>query len=220
MGKIKIILVDDHNVVREGISNSFQKEDNFIVIGEADTGRAAIELVSSSTPDIVIMDISMPDLNGVDATKQILSINPKIKVIALSMYSDKAYVMGMLNAGVSGYLIKSCSFKELLLAVDTVLLGEMYLCAKVTPIVVENSLGSSRNKNIKKSAPKLSQREREVLQLLSEGQNTNTIAKKLNISPKTVSAHLANIKTKLNIHNIAALTKFAISKGITTVDFT
>jgi NarL family two-component system response regulator LiaR len=208
MGKIKIILVDDHNVVREGISNSFQKEDNFIVIGEADTGRAAIELVSLVTPDIVIMDISMPDLNGIDATKQILSINSNIKVIALSMYSDKAYVTGMLNAGVSGYLIKSCSFKELLLAINTVLSGKIYLCEKVTPTVV------------KKSDPKLSPREREVLQLLSEGQKTNTIAEKLNISPKTVSTHIANIKTKLNSHSIAALTKFAISQGITTIEFT
>lgn len=220
MEKIKIILVDDHNVVREGISNSFQKNDNFIVIGEADTGRAAIELVSLSNPDIVIMDISMPDLNGIDATKRILSINSSIKVIALSMYSDKAYVMGMLNAGVSGYLIKSCSFKELLLAVDTVLSGEKYLCTKVTPIVVENSLGFFRNQNKKKSESKLSRREREVLQLLSEGQNTNQIAEKLIISPKTVSAHIANIKDKLNIHSTASLTKFAISQGITNVDFT
>ncbi len=219
MGKIKIVLVDDHTVVREGISNSFQKQDDFIIIGEADTGREAIKLVSMNTPDVVIMDISMPDLNGIDATKQILSINPHIKIIALSMYSDKAYVMGMLKAGVSGYLLKTCSFKELLYAIKTVLSGDMFLCEKVTPVVVNSSLESTRNKNKDKTGAKLSQREREVLQLLSEGQNTNTIAEKLNISPKTVSAHIANIKTKLNLYSIAALTKFAISKGITSVDF-
>ncbi|MCP4161086.1 MAG: response regulator transcription factor, partial [Deltaproteobacteria bacterium] len=206
MGKIKIVLVDDHTVVREGISNSFQKQDDFIIIGEADTGREAIKLVSMNTPDVVIMDISMPDLNGIDATKQILSINPHIKIIALSMYSDKAYVMGMLKAGVSGYLLKTCSFKELLYAIKTVLSGDMFLCEKVTPVVVNSSLESTRNKNKDKTGAKLSQREREVLQLLSEGQNTNTIAEKLNISPKTVSAHIANIKTKLNLYSIAALT--------------
>ncbi len=220
MEKIKIILVDDHNIVREGISQSFKGEDNFIVIGEAKTGRGAIELILSNAPDIVIMDISMPDLNGIEATKQILSINSNIKVIALSMYSEKAYVMGMINAGVSAYLMKSCSFKELLLAVETVQSGEMYLCTKVTPIVIKNSLNNFRNQTEKHSIYNLSQREREVLQLISEGHSANTMAEQLNISPKTVNTHTTNIKTKLKIYNIAALTKFAISKGITSLEFT
>lgn len=217
--KIKIILVDDHNLVREGLRRSFQKEKNFIVAGEAETGRDAIELVRLKKPDIIIMDISMPDLNGIDATKQILSVHSNIKVIALSMHSEKPYVMGMINAGISGYLLKSCSFKELLHAIETVLSGEMYLCSKVTPIVVENSLEPSRKQNNKEPDFILSLREREVLQLLSEGMNTNAIAKLLCISPKTVSVHIANIKNKTNIYSIAKLTKYAISQGITAVEF-
>ena len=221
MQKTKILLVDDHRILREGLRHSLLKEENVVVIGEADTGIAALHFVSEQPPDVIIMDISMPDLNGIEATRQILSMDANIKVIALSMYSDNAYVMGMLNAGASAYLLKSCSSKELLQAIHTVQSGGMYLCEKVTPIVIKNSIKYSQNQDEKKSVfNTLTQRERQVLQLLSEGNKTQTIAQKLFISPKTVNAHTTSIKSKLNIRNIAELTKLAIAEGLTHLEFT
>jgi len=216
MEKIKIILVDDHTIVRQGISQALQLEKNFEVIGEADSGRFAVQLILKYCPDIVIMDVSMPDLNGIETTKQILAGNSNIKVIALSMHSAKVYVMGMLNAGASAYLLKTCSFKELGHAINIVLSGKTYLCPDVTHLVINNSLDSIRGQ---KSSPLylLSPREREVLQLIAEGYPNKGIAEKLNISKKTVDAHRASLKKKLDIHSTAELTKFSIAEGITSI---
>jgi len=217
MKEIKIILVDDHTMVRQGICQSFQMEKNFKVVGETDSGRSAVNLVSKYCPDIVIMDVSMPDLNGIETTKQILADNSNVKVIALSVHSEKVYVMGMLNAGASGYLLKSCSFKELYKAISIVLSGKMYLCTDVTHLVIKSSLESVHNQS-PSALSVLSRGEREVLQLISEGHKNNVIAEKLNIGLKTVETHRLNQKKKLDIHSVAGLTKFAISEGITSYD--
>ena len=138
--KIKIIIADDHTILRHGICQAFDMEKDFTVIGQADSGRSAVSLALEHCPDIVLMDVSMPDLNGIEATKQILKNNPNVKVIALSMYSEKIYVMGMLDAGASGYLLKSCSFKKLLNCIHTVLSGELYFCPEVPALLVEKLL--------------------------------------------------------------------------------
>ncbi|MBC2705976.1 response regulator transcription factor [Desulfobacula sp.] len=214
--KIKIIIADDHTILRHGICQAFDMEKDFTVIGQADSGRLAVSLALEHCPDIVLMDVSMPDLNGIEATKQILANNSNVKVIALSMYSDKIYVMGMLNAGASGYLLKSCSFKELVNCIHTVLSGELCFCPEVTGHLNTNREGLFVADNKASVFSLLSNREREVLQLIAEGHKTKKIAQKLGINTKTVETHRTNLKNKLNIHSIARLTKLAITEGITS----
>ena len=216
--KIKIIIVDDHTIVRHGICQSFSMEDNFEVIAEADSGRSAVSLALWHCPDIVIMDVSMPDLNGIETTKIILANNSNIKVVALTMHAEKVYVMGMLNAGASGYVLKSSSFKELLKCINIVLSGEMFFCQEVSLLIAGKN--DRPVKDIRVSVfSLLSRKEREVLQLIAEGHKSNEIAKKLYISVRTVDVHRVNLKKKLNINNVAELTKFAISEGITSPNF-
>ena len=216
--KIKIIIVDDHMIVRHGLCQSFSMEDNFEVIAEADSGRSAVSLALWLCPDIVIMDVSMPDLNGIETTKIILANNSNIKVVALTMHAEKVYVMGMLNAGASGYVLKSSSFKELLKCIKTVLSGEIFFCQEVSRLIAGKN--DRPVKDIRVSVfSLLSRKEREVLQLIAEGHKSNEIAKKLYISVRTVDVHRINLKKKLNINNVAELTKFAISEGITSPFF-
>ena len=215
MKKTKIIIADDHNILQHGLDKSLETEKGFEVVAKANSGLAAIELVNRHLPDLVIMDVSMPHLNGIEATKQILNKNPEIKVIALSMHMEKIYVSGMLKAGASGYILKSCSFKELLTCIKTVLSGKYFFCKEVESIVSGEDYVPLDNKSIS-VVSLLSEREREVLQLIAEGYKSRAIAQKLHISVKTVDIHRTNLKTKLNIHSIAELTKFAIAEGLTT----
>jgi DNA-binding NarL/FixJ family response regulator len=215
--KIKILVVDDHTIVRQGICLELQTIENFEIVGEADCGQEALTLISEHCPDIVIMDINMPGLSGIETTKQIREINSNIKVIALSMHSEKIYVMEMLNSGASGYLLKTCAFKELHRSINIVLSGETYLCPEIAKLVRNGSLNSIHGK---KSTPMsiLTPREKEVLQLIAEGYKTKDIAQKLKISIKTVDNHRAKLKKKLDIHNIAQLTKFAIAQNLISLD--
>lgn len=208
--KIKIIVVDDHTIVRHGMCEALDAENDFTVIAQADSGRSAIDLALELCPDIVLMDISMPDLNGMETTRKILADNSNIKIIALTMHSEKVYVRGMLDAGVSGYILKSCSFKELLHCIQTVLSGERCLCQGVA--------GHDEDFFTNKKTSILSNKEREVLQLIAEGNRSKGIAQKLNISVRTVDVHRVNIKNKLNIHSVAQLTKFALTEGITSLN--
>lgn len=217
MEKIKIIIADDHKMVRHGLINLFSMEKNFEVIADTGSGQEVVQLALTKYPDIVIIKISMPGLNGMEATRQILSKNSNIKIIALSVHTEKQYVMGMLDAGISGYMLKSCAFRELLTAIKVVLSGRIYLCHDVAGVVVESALSSGKNK-IESLFSLLSQREREILQLISEGHKNKDIAEKLNISTKTVQVHRTHLKKKLNIDNTAELTKYAISKGLTSID--
>jgi len=190
-------------------------KDDFIVVADTNSGRSAITLASWHCPDMILMDISMPDLNGIDATRQILAANSNIKVIALTMHPEIIYIMGMLNAGVSGYILKSCSFEELIAGIKIVLSGERFFCEEARQVIANKKYSPFKDKPISVFSL-LSNKEREVLQLIAEGNKNNKIADKLNISIRTAEVHRAHLKKKLNINTVAGLTKFAISQGITS----
>jgi DNA-binding NarL/FixJ family response regulator len=212
---IRIILADDHTIVRHGLSKLLQQEKDMEVIAQAKDGHTTVELVKEMSPDIVVMDIGMPDLNGIDATRQIVRDHPKVKIIGLSMHSGRKFVEEMLKAGASGYLLKDCAIEELTVAINTVMSGKTYLSPAVANVVVENYVRHPSEKGGSVFSV-LSGREREVLQLMAEGKTTKQIAKRLHISPKTVEGHRIRIMDKLGIDSIAKLTKYAIQEGLTS----
>ncbi len=215
---IKIILADDHKILREGICSLVKGFPDMEVIGEAADGRAALKLVEDLSPDIVIMDISMPDLNGIDATRRITAEHPKVKVIALSMHYDKQFVSEIFKAGASGYLLKDCAFDELEHAIRVVIENKTYINPQIASLVVESLVNQSSIVNTgTQSFSLLTEREREVLQMIAEGNSTKQIASQLSVSTKTIESHRRQVMGKLNIRNIAELTKFAIREGITSV---
>jgi len=212
---IKILLADDHAIVRHGLAESMMKEEDMEVVGQAKNGLSAIDMVREKTPDVVVMDISMPDINGMDATREILRDFPKVKVIALSMHSAKKFVREMFKAGASGYLLKDCEFDELANAIRTVMKGKSYISPEITDVVVDSYVRTSTEDKSSVFSD-LTKREREVLQLLAEGKTTKQIGLKLHISPKTVEAHRLRVMEKLDIDNVAQLTKYAIQEGLTS----
>jgi len=213
---IKIILADDHKITREGLRLLIEKQQDMEVVAEAENGRTAVELANESPADLVIMDVSMPDLNGIQAAKQILSNSPDIKVIALSMHSDALFVTEMLRSGAAGYLIKDCAFEELARAIRSVMRGDTYLSPSISRLVVDDYLHRITRES--SNADILTNREKEVLQLLAEGKATKQIALKLHVSVKTVETHRRQIMDKLDMHSIAELTKYAIRKGFTSLE--
>jgi DNA-binding NarL/FixJ family response regulator len=216
MKKIRVLLADDHKIVRHGLKALVDSCDDMEVVAEADTGRIAVRLAQKFNPEIVIMDISMPDLNGIDATRQILEEVKGVKVIALSMHSDRQYVEGMLRAGVSGYLLKDCAADELIQCIRFVLTGRVCLSPGITGFLVNEYIQPAKGQVLADRA-ELSAREREVLQLIAEGRSTKDIAGALHISVKTVETHRKNIMEKVNLHAVAELTKYAIRHGLTSV---
>lgn len=210
---IRIILADDHAILRHGLSRAFEQEKDITIIGQANNGHSAIELVRELSPDVVIMDIGMPDLNGIEATRRIAADFPAVKVIGLSMHSSDKYVREMFRAGASGYLLKNCPFEELVEAVKTVFNGKTYISPSVGNMIIKEYISKPDDENSVFSI--LSQREREVLQLLAEGKTTKQIGRLLHISPKTVEAHRLRIMDKLDVDNIAQMTKYAIQEGLT-----
>lgn len=215
---MKILIADDHGVVREGLKVLIENEADMEVVGEAEDGLIVTQLAKELSPDVIIMDISMPNLNGVEATRLILTENPNIRVIALSVHLDKHFVTEMLKAGASGYVLKSCLFKEVLRAIQTVGAGGHYLSPKITDVVLNDYKYYMATAN-KSAEVRLSARERQVIQLLAEGMSTKQIALRLHVSPKTVDSNRRQIMDKLDIHSIAELTKFAIREGLTSTDF-
>ncbi len=214
---IKVLLADDHKITREGLRSLLEKHGDMEVIGQAEQGREAVRLAGELSPDVVIMDVSMPDLNGIEATRQIVSKSADVKVIALSMHSDSMFISEMLKSGASGYLLKDCAFEELTKAIETVMSGKMYLSPEISGVVVDDYL-HRLSKNKTAEAELLTDREREVLQLLAEGQSTKQIALKLHISAKTVETHRRQMMNKLDMHTVAELTKYAVRKGLTSLD--
>lgn len=214
---IRILVADDHKIIREGIQCKLSTVPDFEVVGEAESGRQAVRLAKKLQPDVVVMDISMPELNGIEATRQIKGEVPGAKIIGLSMYADKRFVFGMLKAGVSGYLIKDCAMKEVVEAITVVHEGETYLSPKIANCVREALLSQIEEKSISPSA-KLSERERHVLQLIAEGARTKKIAENLFLSVKTVETHRSSIMQKLNLYSVAELTKFAVREGMTPLE--
>ena len=215
---VKILLADDHKIVRDGLRSLIEKHPDMQVVGEACDGRATVNLVKELRPNIVIIDIGMPDLNGIEATRQIGSNNPNTKVIALSMHSDKRLVMKMLEAGACGYLLKDSAFDELSRAIETVVAGKIYLSPAVAGVVVEGVVRGTTSNGTAKTPIELTAREREVLQLLAEGRSTKQIANNLNVSVKTVETHRRQVMEKLEIHSVAELTKNAEREGLTTLE--
>ncbi len=208
----RIILADDHDILRHGLSRSFEQEQDLKVVAQARDGRSTVERVKELLPDVVVMDVAMPNLNGVEATRQITKECPNVKVIGLSMYDDNKYVREMFRAGAKGYLLKDCCFEELVLAIRTVITGKVYVSPSVGHTVIEDYI----NKPYEDSAfLVLSEREREVLQLLAEGKTIKQAAMQLRISSKTAQAHRLQIMKKLQIDNLAQLTKYAIQEGLT-----
>jgi len=214
---IRILLADDHKITREGLRSLLDNQQDMEVVAEAEDGRTAVSLVREVVPSVVIMDVSMPDLNGVEATRQIIAQFPDVKIIALSMHSDTLFVTEMLKSGASGYLLKDCAFEELAAAIRVVVAGKTYLSPSVSGVVVDDYLHRLSKADFSDSEI-LTDREREVLQLLAEGKSTKQIALKLHISVKTVETHRRQMMNKLDIHTVAELTKYAIRKGLTSLE--
>jgi two-component system response regulator NreC len=214
---IRVLLADDHKIVRQGLHALLEKQPDIEVVAESENGRNAVRLAAEMAPDVVIMDISMPDLNGVEAAKQILDKSPDIKIVALSIHSDALFVTEMLKSGAAGYLLKDCAFEELVRAIRTVLDNKTYLSPSISGVVVDDYIHRLTKSDFT-GKEAISDREREVLQLMSEGNSTKQIAQKLHISVKTVETHRRQIMNKLDIHTIAELTKYAIRKGLTSLE--
>ena len=210
---VKIILADDHKIVLDGLRSLLESQTGMEVIGEAIDGYKAIELVRELSPDVVIIDVALPMLNGIETIRQILAENPGIKILALSMYSDIRFAVEMFKAGAAGYLPKDCAFKELTFAIKTVLVNKIYLSPNMTEKIVKDFINNSKDTNSVFSV--LTAKERQVLQLMAEGKTRNQIAMALFISEKTVETHHRNITKKLGIQSIAGLTKYAVREGLT-----
>lgn len=211
----RVLLADDHKILRQGLRTLLEQEKDIQVVGEADNGRLSVELTGELAPDVVIMDVAMPDLNGIDATRRITEADPRTRVLALSMHSDGRYVRGMLQAGARGYILKDCAAEELTHAIRTVMAGQVYVSPGVTGTIVNDYV---RQLTAADQPATLTRREREVLQLLAEGGSTANIAAGLHLSVKTIETHRKRIMDKLGLRSIAELTKYAIREGITTVD--
>lgn len=207
--KTRILLADDHAVVRQGFARILQGEGDFEVVGEASDGREAVQKAVELKPDIVIMDVSMPELNGIEATRRLQKDHPRIRVLALSMHKDNVFVREILRAGAAGYLLKDAIDQELLTAVRAVAGGEGYL----SPSVSESVLSDYR-KHVTDPIDLLSSREREILQMLAEGKTNKEVAQVLNISVYTVDAHRGRIMEKLNLHSIGEMVRFAMRNGL------
>jgi DNA-binding NarL/FixJ family response regulator len=215
--RIKVLLADDHKIFRDGLRSLIEKEPEMEVVAEAENGRKAARLAGKHSPDVIIMDVSMPDMNGIEAARNITSALPAVRLIALSMHSDRRFVLGMLEAGAAGYLLKDCAFEELAQAIRHVSRGSTYLSPKIADVVVKGYLTKGTKSPAEEVSP-LTSREREILQLIAEGLSTKEIASHVCLSIKTVETHRRNIMEKLNIHSIAELTKYSIREGLVTLD--
>ncbi len=210
---IRVLLVDDHAVVRTGLRMLLESEPEIAIAGEAGTAREALALVAQLAPDVVLMDIGLPDLSGIEATQEIKRRAPQVAVVALTIHEDEEYFFKMLQAGASGYVPKRAAPEELLTAIRTAAAGEVYLYPSLAKLLVQDYLTRKRE-TAAPAAGELTEREEEILAYLADGASTQEIAEILSISPKTVARHRENIMRKLNLHSRAELVKYAIRKGI------
>ncbi|MEX0875997.1 MAG: response regulator transcription factor [Phycisphaerales bacterium] len=213
----RVVLVDDHAMVREGIRAIVERDQLIEVVGEASDGREGIELIEKIKPDIVVIDIGMPNLNGVDATRQLTRDFPKVKVIALSMHTDKRFVLAMFEAGAMGYVAKDSISEEIVRAIHAVAKGRKYISSDVAGPMIETATRQDPTYSSKEFSSVLGARERQVLQLLAEGMTSGEIAKQLSLSVHTIDTHRRNIMKKTQTHSVAELTKLAIREGLTSL---
>lgn len=213
MRTINVLVAEDHTIVRKGICSLIDGKGDIQVVGEAEDGRKAIDKAGTLLPDVILMDITMPHLNGLEATRQIKKLFPQIKILALTMYTNEEYILQILQAGASGYVVKQAAPAELLSAIHAVYRGDSFLSPSISKTIIDEYL-----RHTAPVAPveqeKLTDREREVLQLIAEGYSNREIADKLNLSVKTVGVHRSNIMKKLEIHSVTDLVKYALRKGI------
>ena len=215
--KMKIVIAEDNQMVREGLCSLLNQQPDMQVVGEAGDGDGAVRLVSELSPDVVILEVAMPNLNGIEATRQIQAANGKTKVIALTMHAERPIVAKMLRVGATGYLLKDCAFEDLVAAVRAVTANHAYLSAEVTYLIIEHYVRNSTYHE-QSALDTLTPREREVLQLVTEGHPTKKIANRLKLSTKTIEFHRHSVMKKLGLHSIAELTKYAVREGITTLE--
>jgi len=213
----RILLADDHKLFRDGLRRLFDGKADVLVVGEACDGGETVQMARELSPDVILMDVSMPDLNGIEATRQILAESPAIRIVILSMHSDRRYVIEALKAGAVGYLLKDSAFEELIEALRDILRGRIRLSSEITDIVVNDYIQLAQSEE-SSAFTLLSAREREVLQLLAEGNSTREMAARLNVSVKTIETHRKQIMDKLDLHSVAELTKYAIREGLTPLD--
>lgn len=214
MKRIRVLVADDHSVVRRGLRMQLQQGDQFEVIAEASNGREAVELAESENPDVVIMDILMPGLNGIDATAQIVKHNPKTGVVIFSMHADDSYLSRALAAGAKGYLLKNGEDLDVTRAVEAAAEGKPFFSPPIAGILVEDYMRQLQQRGLQDSYALLTEREKETLQLLAEGKSNKEVARILNLSVYTVETHRSNIMEKLNLHTTAEIILYAVRKKL------
>ncbi len=214
MRPLRILLADDHAVVRKGLRYLLEGQANHTVVGEAGDGREAVRLCAELKPDVAVVDVAMPGLNGIDATAQIVKANPSVAVVILSMYSDETYILRALTAGAKGYLLKDSAEEDLLRAVETVADGRPFFSPVIAQAILEDYLRQMQMRGVQDSYDLLTDREKEVLQLLAQGKSNKDVAAILDLSPYTVETHRNRIMQKLNLHNTAELVLYAVRKKL------
>jgi two-component system, NarL family, response regulator NreC len=214
MSSVRIVVADDHGVVRKGLRLILERHDGLEVIGEAADGREVVRLADELSPDIVIMDVGMPQLNGIDATAQILHRNPRVGIIILSMHSDEGYIVRALSSGAKGYLLKDSAEEDLVQAVRVVAQGRPFFSPRITQTLLDDYVRQLRQKGLQDSYDLLTEREKEILQLIAEGKSNKEVATILDLSVYTVETHRTNLMQKLNLHNTAEIVLYAVRKKI------
>ena len=215
--KLRLLLVDDHKLFRDGLRSMIEPQRGMEIVGEARDGQSAVALAHELKPDVILMDVSMPELNGIEATRKIIADQPAAKIIMLSMHSDRRYVIEALRSGARGYLLKDSAFDEVVAAIRECISGKVYLSTQIANIVINDYISLAKSADASAYAV-LSAREREVLQMFAEGKTTKEIAAQLQVSAKTIESHRKQVMDKLNLHSIAELTKYAIREGLTELD--
>ncbi|MGC8926958.1 MAG: response regulator [Myxococcota bacterium] len=213
MNRIRIVLCDDHTILREGLKLLLLRQSNIEIVGEASNGEEVLKLAKQLSPDIIIMDISLPDINGIALSKMIIQADPRIAILILTMYNDKEYLISSLKAGAKGYLIKEGSIEEMIKAINTVYKHQLYIDKRFGEATINEVMQRLKDKSLKESDDILTPREKDVLALIAEGKSNKEIASVLNISAKTVDVHRSNIMRKLDVHDAISLVKKAAQKG-------
>ena len=215
---VRLMIADDHKLLRQGLRSLIEKETGMSIVGESENGKETTDMARKLMPHVVVMDVAMPDLNGIEATRRITEQNPKIKVVALSGHHDRHFVAEMLKAGASAYVLKDTAYEELIRAIREVMNGKTYLSPAAAQGVVDMFVRAPAGQSAKPAFASLTEREREVLQLLAEGRSTKEMAEAMDVSVKTVETHRRNIMEKLDLHSVAQLTRYAIREGVTSLD--